>query len=381
MGFLPGAASGQYPGWSPPYGSILDNPQTAAQGRRALVALYDMDLGRATLIIDSLKTRHPGHPVGPFLEALVIWWQILPNLEAGDKSLDKPFFRAMDRTVEAADRLSKDRYPLDKVFFKAAALGFRGRHLSNRREWLSAAKDGKGALDLVFELSRRDPKNPDFQFGVGAYNYFAAVIPEEYPVVRPLMLFFPDGDRELGLQLLEKAAAQATFVGTEAAYFLLQIYLAYKPSYDDAMRMVSLMRTRHPSNAFFHVLEGRVHVRWGRWDKANAIYEAVLAKHAAGVRGYSDGLAQNALYYLGRGHMAAGRLEDSIHDFDRLERMTTGNTNSSYRALGRLRAGMAHDRLGNRRAAQAAYRKVLELPEVSNSHDLAKRYLKRPFGT
>ncbi len=51
------------------------------------------------------------------------------------------------------------------------------------------------------------------------------------------------------------------------------------------------------------------------------------------------------------------------------------------RAVGGLAAGVAWDRTGHRDEAIDAYRAVLSLPDVADSHDQAKRYLKKPFGT
>ncbi|NNE71927.1 MAG: hypothetical protein HKN29_16400 [Rhodothermales bacterium] len=372
----------QLPGWSGDYGSILDDPETAAQGGRALSHLYDMRPAQARAVIDSLKADYPGHPIGFFLDGLVVWWDILPVISVGDTGDDLAFFTAMDRTVKAADRLGKSGdYPLDAVFFKAAALGFRGRHLSNRREWLRAARDGKAALDLVFDLAERDPDNPDFLFGLGAYNYFASAIPREYPVVKPFMYFFPEANPDEGIEALHRVAEEASFVGTEAAYFLLQIYMAFEPDFAKAQEMVSLLRERHPSNAFFHILEGRVQSRWGRYFTAADHFRDVIALHEAGEPGYTDGLAQGAWYHLGRSHMAGAHLEEAILAFDELELLAAGDQRSVYRSLGRLRAGMALDRLGRRGEAQAAYRLVLSLPDVSDSHKQARRYLKEAFGS
>lgn len=379
---LAAPAAAQLPGWSGPYGSIMDDPATAARGARALTHLYDMRPSEARSVIDSLKAEHPGHPIGDFLDGLVIWWDILPVISVGDTGHDDAFFSAMDRTVKASDRLAKARgYPLDAVFFKAAALGFRGRHLSNRREWLAAARDGKTSLDLVFELAERDPDNPDFLFGMGVYNFFASAIPREYPIVKPFMYFFPDAKPEEGIAALHRVAEEASFVGTEAAYFLLQIYMAFEPDFEKAQEMVALLRERHPTNAFFHILEGRVQARWGRFYTAADIFHAVIDHNGQGTPGYTDGLTQGAWYHLGRSHMAGARLEEAVEAFDALNQLADRDHESVYRAMGRLRAGMALDRLGRRDDARAAYREVLSLPDVADSHKQAKRYLREAFGS
>ena len=61
---------------------------------------------------------------------------------------------------------------------------------------LKAADDGREALPIVEEAASLDPNNMDVQLGFGIYNYYAAVIPNENPLIKPLMIFFPDGDKD-----------------------------------------------------------------------------------------------------------------------------------------------------------------------------------------
>jgi len=370
-------------GWHGPYGSALDDPETSRLGAEGLRALYDARFDEAESLFDRIDRMHPGHPIGPFMKGLVTWWRILPDLAEGDRRYDEQFIDAMTETVRRAERLDRrGPYAFDRTFFSAAALGFRGRLLSNRQSWFRAARDGKEALDPVFRIARRDTLNPDFLFGRAVYDYFAAVVPEEYPMARPLMLFFPDGNERAGLDGLELAARHATFVGTEAAYFLFQIHFQYRPDYGESRRWVEVLRERHPDNGFFHVLEARVHARWGRWDLAAPILEDVLASVDAGSPGYTTGIENQALYYLGR---ARGSLNDdagALAAFERLYRSTAGQRPETYfRVWGRLREAMVHDRAGDRERATALYREVLSMEERGESHERARQYLRTPYGS
>ena len=59
----------------------------------------------------------------------------------------------MDEVISRADRmLDRDPRNVDAMFFKGAALGFRGRLKSNRGEWFKAAMDGKKAMDYVLAV-------------------------------------------------------------------------------------------------------------------------------------------------------------------------------------------------------------------------------------
>jgi tetratricopeptide (TPR) repeat protein len=380
------AALAQVPvryGWHGPYGSVLDDPETARLGADGLKALYDARFDEAERLFDRIAVRHPAHPIGPFMKGLIVWWRILPDLSEGDREHDDAFVDAMTETIRRADRLDRrGPHAFDRIFFRAAALGFRGRLLSNRLSWFQAARDGKEALEPVFEIAGRDTLNPDFRFGRAVYDYFAAVVPTEYPMVRPVMLFFPEGDEAAGLQGLELAANHAAFVGTEAAYFLFQIHFQYRPDYREALRWVEFLRDRHPANGFFHVLEARVHARWGRWDLATPILESVLESAGAGAPGYTQGIEHQALYYLGRAYGTLGEEARALQVFERLHRSTTGQKPESwFRVWGRLRTAMVHDRAGRRERAVSMYREVLGMAERGDSRERARQYIEAPFGS
>ena len=99
---------------------------------------------------------------------------------------------------------------------------------SFRESWLSAADDGREALPLIEHANEVDPKNIDVQLGFGIYNYYADVLPEKYPVVKPFMIFLPSGDKELGIKQLKNAAKNGKYTKYEAQYFLMTLYYRFE---------------------------------------------------------------------------------------------------------------------------------------------------------
>ena len=369
--------------WSRPIqGSILSDATLLAQADEALDHLYNMRYGKADSIFVLIEAGFPTHPIGPFLKSLTLWWQILPTLTVHDTSLDRSFLAAMDRVIDRSEKLLKRKeYSFDAAFFKTAAHGFRGRLLSDRESWLRAAQDGKSALDHIFEIADADSLNADLLFGAGVYDYFAEVIPERYAVVAPLMLFFPDGNKERGLQRLELAALHGRFVAAESAYFLLQIYSSFQPDYEKSIQYVNMLRERYPENALFHVMEGRVLFRWGQWNKAVTVFNDVIAAAQSGKAGYVNPLVSQARYYLGRQAMLSGENENALVHFNQVLVLESAYSNDSFfRAHATLRKGMILDRLGRRQAAISEYRKVLKIDNHSNSRERARRYIKTPYG-
>lgn len=357
--------------------TVLDDALVRFQAKRGLDLVYNMKYEQADKLFDQVDARFPEHPIGPFLHALNTWWKIL--LDFSDTSHDDDFFAAMDEVVKRADRmLKRDPKNFDAMFFKGAALGFRGRLRSNRRDWFKAASDGKGAMDYVLAVAEKDPSNPDYIFGKGLYDYYAAVVPDKYPFVKPVMHFFPKGDRELGLRELERTAKEGYYIRTEAAYFLLQIYYLFEEDFDKSVEYATWLRKEHPSNSFFHAIEGRIYAKWGDWARSEAIFAEILERYKQGTPGYNDATAEQALYYLARARMGRADYQPALDYLLKLEALSARTPADTYfKVLGRLRQGMVYDALGQEKVAQDRYRQVLAMKDWAGAHDRAERYLKR----
>ncbi len=359
--------------------SILNDPLVEYQARRGLSLLYNFEFERADVLFSQIDQRFPEHPIGPFLKALNTWWQILIDLS--DESHDEAFFQEMETVIARSDRmLKRDRKNFDAMFFKSAALGFRGRLRSNRGEWYRAARDGVRAMDYVFAVADANPDNADYMFGRGLYDYYAAVIPERYSYTRPVMVFFPKGDRERGLRILERTAEHGRFIQTEAAYFLLQIYYVFENDRAKSLHYSTWLREQHPQNSFFHTFHGRALARWGEWTEAEQVFADVLQRHRKGQIGYNEASAEQALYYLGRIAMMSDDYNRALVHFQELDRVAARTDDDTYfKVLGRLRQGMTYDASGRRADAERMYRTVLSMKDWAGAHARAEQYLDSPY--
>lgn len=359
--------------------SVLDEPFVRSRAKEGLDLLYDMKFEEAAVHFRAIGERYPAHPIGPLLAALSTWWQILLDLSSTEH--DEAFYAAMTDVVDrCTEMLAEDPGNFDAMFFKGVALGFRGRLRSNRRDWLRAAADGKRAMDYVLEVARRRPESHDYAFGEGLYRYYAAVIPDRYPVVRPILAFMPGGDRVEGIAALERTASFGHFFRSEATYFLLQIYYLYENDYAKSMEYVTRLRDAHPGNSFFHTLEGRIHVRWRDWEKSAVIFDEVLDLFKSGAAGYTPAMAEQALYFLGRSHMDSGRYRQAQTLLLQLEALSSRLPDDTYfKVMGRLHMGMAYDATGRRSLAEARYEQVLAMRPWGSSQREARRYLSAPF--
>lgn len=359
--------------------SILDSPDIRAEIKTGLDALYDMQFAPSRASFNAVTGRFPEHPIGPFLEGLTLWWEIL--LDLSDTSNDEAFYGYMTEVVRRSDEvLAEDPGNFDAMFFKGMALGFRGRLRSNRRHWIRAAADGHRAMRYVLDVADSDTTNHDYVLGRALYEYYAALIPVRYPFARAITTFLPPGDRARGMAGLQRTASQGYFMRTEALYFLVQINYLYERDFNASVDHVTELRSRHPDNPFFHTLEGRIYASWGFWPSSAQVFQSVLERYMRNRPGYNAAMAEQALYYLARARMEAGEPNEALSYLLSLEALTARSEVDTYfKAAGRLLQGMVHDVLDQRDRAITRYEEVLAMPDRGTLHARAHEYLRNPY--
>ena len=343
--------------------------------------VYNLEFDEAKKEFEYLISIYPNHPAGYFFLAMVDWWKI--SLDFDDESLDDGFLAKLDVVIEKCDSIL-DNHPDDvtALFFKGGALGFRGRLHANRGSWIKAANDGRLALPIVRHAFSIAPDNYDILLGMGIYNYYAEAIPEQYPIVKPLMLFFPSGDKKKGIEQLTAAAEKAKYASVEADYFLLQLNYTHERQYDKALDIALKLIARYPKNVVFHRYVGRCYISLGKWENAHEVFREILSRcegTGGGMTGYTDSSKREALYYLGVYAMNTGKYEESLQQFIRCDEVSKAldkNGESGFMVMANLRIGFIYDIQLKRDLAVAQYNKVLAMKKFENSYDQAEQYIK-----
>lgn len=343
--------------------------------------VYNYQLDSARTKFQKVVDRHPEHPGGHFFVAMVDWMRILVNLE--DTSLDERFYEQLERVIDLSDKiLDRRSHDIGALFFKGGAIGFRGRLRAHREQWVRAANDGRRALPIVRKAKRLSPDNADIMLGEGIYNYYAAVIPEMLPWVRPFLIFFPSGDKEEGLEQLRTASKEGRYAGIESAYFLMQILYFNENKYREGFEISQMLYERFPGNPLFHRYYGRFNVALGRWDEAYKTFSSVIDRYNEGVEGYNTHAIREAKYYVGQYLFNRNKLEEALDHYAAVieysNELDTDNQ-SGFIILATLRTGMIYDALEQRETALEYYRKVRSMDDYQGSRNLADRYMQNPY--
>lgn len=344
--------------------------------------IYNMEFDSAATSFVKVQELYPQHPVGYFLSTMVDWWKI--QSDSRTRKYDEGFLRKVDSVILICNaRIEENPEDIVGLFFKGGVLGYRGRFYVKRKDWVRAAGDGKEALDIVMKCWDIAPGNKDIMLGVGIYHYFAEALPEKYPIIKPLMLFLPDGSKEMGLQELELAAELARYAAVEAKVVLLQIYYRFESDFKKCAELADGLLAEYPQNPLFHRYLARSYVKLGYIDKYEAAWREILKRCIAQRPGYDYYTAREGMYYIGVASMARKRYDLALKYFYKCDEFSRGldkDGESGFMVLLNLRIGYIYDLQGKRDLAEEQYEKVLDFDEYRGSHSLAEKYLEKPYG-
>ncbi|MEN6511083.1 MAG: tetratricopeptide repeat protein [Chloroherpetonaceae bacterium] len=342
--------------------------------------IYNLEFARAEKIFKDVQNKYPTHPAGYFLDAMIEWWEI--NLYPDNESKDKQFFKKIDKVIDKCNYiLDSIPYDINALFFKGGAIGYRARLLTMRNQWVTAAQDAKIALDILNTCLQIAPTNHDILLGTGIYNYFSQKFAEDYPIIKPLLVFAPRGDKRLGMFQLRSAAKYARYAKVEAEVVLLQIYYSFENDIYEAVKIAEELHLRYPNNPYFHRYLGRIYVRLGYTADYEKTWREIFSRCSEKWYGYNNSTAREAIYYIGLALMGRGNYPEAEKYFKKsiegskiIDKEQTG-----FLALSYLKLGNIYDAMGKRDKAVQSYNEVLKVKNYNESHTLAKKYLQVPY--
>ena len=261
--------------------------------------IYNFKYDRAEKQFRSLRRRYPNHPMPYFLLGLSTWWKIIPtNFQS--LQYDKLFFAYMDTAITKAQKLyDADNNNYEASFFLSAAYGFDARLHAERHDWRKATVSSRRSLNYLKKSQEANGLSPEFQFGQALFNYYAVWIPDNYPLLKPVLLFFPKGNKRLGMEQLRSVANNGFYTATEARVFLMRILKNEENNAEEAMPIARKLATTFPDNSYFQRFYALLAYDQGEFADCERISRGILEKINRGMPGYEGTSGRYASYFLG----------------------------------------------------------------------------------
>lgn len=346
---------------------------------KSINSMYDFNFPVAERDFAVLANQYPEHPLPYFLVALGYWWRI--EVDVTKETYDKTFLKYIDLAIDKAEKMyDADETNKEAAFFLAAGYGFQGRLYSERKSWTKAAWSGRNALKYM-ELSRGEAEfNPELLLGDALFNYFSVWIPENYPLLRPVMALFPKGNKQLGLQQLEEVATNAFYTRVEAQYFLFRLYSSDEKKPYEALRISEYLHSKFPNNPYFHRSYARHLYTVGRWNEAVQQSFEILDRIEAKQSGYESNSGRYAAFYVAQYY-------DRIKDKKEAKRYylktisygeESESQESGYYLHALVQLGIIAMEEGNKSLAKNYFKEVKKYAKRKHpSHEAARQYLRK----
>jgi hypothetical protein len=295
---------------------LLNNMYIQMEVNASVNAIYNAEHDRVEKDFRWLRYRFPNHPLPYFLYGLNEWWKIVPEpyLHPDNKKMIAYLDTAQ---FYATAMFEKDEEDMEAAFFLAAIHGFKGRFYAENQSWTKAAFEAKSALDYM-ELSKNNKNlSPEFLFGDALYNYYVEWVPEHYPILKPVLSFFDDGDKELGVAQLTKVAQNAFYTRTEAQYFLMRIWALEAGEPQKGLQLSEYLHETYPQNAYFHRFYARLLYSAGRRNDAERECLEIFQNLDSAKAGYGGTSGRYAGFFLGQIYERKLMLDEAKHYYER----------------------------------------------------------------
>lgn len=358
---------------------LLNNPAVRIQATEAVNLMYNFKFEEAELRFKWIRSEHPDHPLYYFMMGLANWWKIMPNVD--NEEYDEEFLSYMDSAIVLAETMggSKRAEYAEKAFFLAGAHAFKARLFSERADWRKASFSSKKALNYLEESRDYKEWSPEFLFGEGVYNYYVEWVKENYKYLRPILLFFPSGDKELGMKQLEENAQNSYYTRTEGQYWLMRMYY-YEDEDQKAYELGKYLHETFPDNPYFHRYYARLCFSNGKLKNSMRESKEIIRKIEAKMPGYEGISGRYASFFLGYIHRngdknipAAKKYFKMCIDFSE----DTDSEDAGYYLHSYANLAQIAEEEGDQAVAIEYYKKLLSLTEKKSSlHKEAVKYLK-----
>ena len=295
----------------------------------------------------------------------------LPNLPADAVN---GFREAIDTaTALARQRIEKNPRDADAHYQLGAAVGLRASYTATvEGSVLGAFRAAREAYEEEEKVLDLQPQRKDAGLIVGTYRYIVAALALPLRVVAYVAGF--GGGKDKGMKQIEEAAAYGGDNQTEARFALILLYNREK-RYDDALKVLAVLRERYPRNRLMWLESGSTLLRAGRAGEAERILSDGLTRFAEDKRPRMFGEDALWRYKRGAAFAALGRGEADSE----LRRALAVEGRKWVHARSHLELGKLALKAGNKAAAATEFRAAIPLADSDNdplTSDEAKRLLK-----
>ncbi|MFM1913482.1 MAG: hypothetical protein RIR51_1325 [Bacteroidota bacterium] len=208
--------------------------------------MYDFKFIQAKKSIEKIKQNYPEHPVVDLLSAMIMEREFYPFEKNPGMLINYKII--LERASKKTDKLSPGN---EKLFFKLSSEGYLAGIDADLGNYITAITHAKNAYYSIIESSKLIEKEPEFLYTTGLYNYLREAYGDVHPAVKPFLVFFKSGNKELGIKELNLGFKKSLFTGNEAGFQLAYLYKKYENKPEKSLLLFAELHKKFPNNPIF----------------------------------------------------------------------------------------------------------------------------------
>ncbi|MBN2731369.1 MAG: tetratricopeptide repeat protein [Balneolaceae bacterium] len=357
---------------------LIKNEQFRQDAQAAVDSLYNFNANGADQKLNPWKEKYPSHPLWQLMEGMEFWWVLLSDLH--DTSRDDYFYEMMKKADYAASKLLYEQPGhADALIIRTVANGYIARQYSNRDEWTTSLNAARKAYNAYSYLKDNVPDLPDLKLAEGLKLYYSAYLPEEYPVVKTVSWFLPNGDKPSGLKYMRDASETAIFARAEATYFLGNINYNYEKNYQKAVGYFQTLYEQYPNNNYYARLLVKNLFKTNRYNEARSVIDKALKRWEQENLAFRKVLREELLFWKGRILLRKDKYEEARSLFEEslaYSKNLPRTRHRNYYPAVAYYAGLAASRMGDKENAAKFFATTLDAKTGEPYKKLAKEKMK-----
>lgn len=249
----------------------------------------DFDAGRQAAL--RFQEQQPDDPLGYLLEAEALWWKIwcssaefkygmtFPRHRA-KLTADRHYLELAAKATSLAEQNIAQHDSAEMQFYAGMGDALAARLYGLRGEGRNTARAGVRAREHLLHALAMNPDLADADFGLGLYNYYIDTLSAAARVLR-FFMGIPGGSKKEGIRQLHHAIEEGVLVPANARFYLAINLHNYDQQYEQALKVISPLVEKYPSNPLFQLARGDLLAKLGREQQARASYHAAEAASSA----------------------------------------------------------------------------------------------------
>ncbi len=343
--------------------------------RQGVYTFYNYETAQAIEILQKAREDYPENPTVHLTWVAARWLHNQANSSVNQTYNDLE--KDLNEVIPVYEKLVQT-YPEDPNYqlYHGSATGLNARIYLGKKEWIKTLEWAYKGFRIIQTVENDHPEIADSALPIGIVEYYAGL--RNVVIQFAAKLFGLNPGKDVGLEKMEKAAAEGQWSWIEAKGILSFVYLWVDLNPDLALKHSSNLVEEFPKNFYFRILYTESLIRSGKMNSAltslnilKKMFPDLTEIQKSWYYGYLQ--YEFALYHFltGDNKKAMIYVNESVEKY--------GAELDIILANAWVLKGQIHDLKQERKAAVSAYKKCVDLDNYTFVINDAKAYIKTPY--